>query len=441
MFFERLKVVNSYIELTLNNIKTPMKKFSLIFTLAITLLGVTNLKAQSMDNSTKVGKQISAFPVGEPLPEQFSPYFIGQAYLAPLAGELGTPVSNVTFEPRCRNNWHSHTGGQMLIVLAGYGWYQERGKEAQQLKAGDIVEIPRNVEHWQGATANSWFSHLAVATNNKENTNIWLEPVDDEWYNKLEAPSTANLTPTAIQNHEKWFPNHKSQIKVTDPELIEVFDNFAFDDVFSDSNLDNKTKTLITMASNIAVGATSEYRVITRAALNVGATPTEVKEALYQAVPYVGIARVLDFIHITNEELTARGIALPLPNQATSTRQTRMERGAEVLKDIFGDNQVENMYKNTLPSQRHIQDYLVGNCFGDHVSRSGLDLKTRELLTFSMLISLGGCESQVKGHIRGNVGVGNDKATLLSTLIHLVPYICYPRSLNSVGCLHEVLPE
>ena len=413
-----------------------------MLTLTIVFVGVTNLNAQSMNSNKKEGKQISAFPVGNPLPEQFSPYFIGQAYLAPLASELGTPVINVTFEPGCRNNWHSHTGGQMHIVVGGNGWYQERGKEAQLLKAGDVVEIPRNVEHWHGATAESWFSHLAVTTNIHENNqNTWLEPVDDAWYDKLETPSTVNLTADAIRNHEEWWPDYKSKVKLTDPELIEVFDNFAFDDVFKDSNLDTKTKTLITMASNIAVGATSEYRMMIRAALNVGATPVEVKEVLYQAVPYVGIARVLDFIHVTNEELTARGVELPLPNQSTSNRETRMERGAEVLKEIFGDKMVENMYKNALPSQRHIQDYLVGNCFGDHVSRGGLDLKTRELLTFSILISLGGCESQVKGHINGNAGVGNDKTILLAAVTHLLPYIGYPRSLNALNCLNEVLPE
>ena len=419
-----------------------MRKIVLWSALVVALFSVTNLNAQSMDSSKKQGKQISAFPVGDPLPEQFSPYFIGQAYLAPLASELGTPVSNVTFEPGCRNNWHSHTGGQMLIVLAGNGWYQERGKEAQLLKAGDIVEIPRNVEHWHGATADSWFSHLAVATNAHENNqNTWLDPVDDAWYAKLEATAVVNLTPDAKRNHEAWWPDYKSTVKPTNPVLIEVFDNFAFDDVFNDSPLDAKTKTLITMASNIAVGAASEYRMMVRAALNVGATPVEVKEMLYQAVPYVGIARVLDFIHITNDELKARGVELPLPSQATSNRETRMARGAEVLKEIFGENQVDNMYKNALPSQRHIQDYLVGNCFGDHVSRSGLDLKIRELLTFSMLISLGGCESQVKGHINGNVGVGNDKATLLAAVTHLVPYIGYPRSLNALSCLNEVLAE
>ena len=89
------------------------------------------------------------------------------------------------------------------IVVGGNGWYQERGKEAQLLKTGDIVEIPRNVEHWHGATAESWFSHLAVTTNSHEiNQNTWLEPVVDAWYNKLEKPACVNLNADAIRNHE-----------------------------------------------------------------------------------------------------------------------------------------------------------------------------------------------------------------------------------------------
>ena len=180
-----------------------MKKIIFIIIPAIVFARITNINAQNMNSNKKEGKQISAFPVGNPLPEQFSPYFIGQAYLAPLASELGTPVINVTFEPGCRNNWHSHTGGQMHIVVGGNGWYQERGKEAQLLKTGDIVEIPRNVEHWHGATAESWFSHLAVTTNSHEiNQNTWLEPVVDAWYNKLEKPACVNLNADAIRNHE-----------------------------------------------------------------------------------------------------------------------------------------------------------------------------------------------------------------------------------------------
>ena len=127
----------------------------------------------------------SAFPMGNPLPEKFSKYFIGQAYLQTLT-EKGGPISNVTFEPGCRNNWHiHHKGGQILLVTGGKGWYQAWGEEPQELHPGDVVNIPPEVKHWHGATADSWFSHLAVEVPAEGASNEWLEAVTDEEYGKL----------------------------------------------------------------------------------------------------------------------------------------------------------------------------------------------------------------------------------------------------------------
>ena len=249
-----------------------------------------------------------------------------------------------------------------------------------------------------------------------------------------------SITETANKNHEELFPDYKSTVKVTDPELIEVFDNFAFDEVLTYGNLDTRTRLMMILASTIASQALSEYKMMTNAALNVGVTPVEIKEILYQSVPYVGIAKVLDFIHATNDILVSRGIKLPLEGQSTTTPETRFEKGLEIQKSIFGDT-IDKMYKASPANQIHIQEYLSANCFGDYITRNGLDIKTRELLTFSILLSLGGCEPQLKGHIQGNLNVGNDKETLLGTVTQLLPYIGYPRSLNAIRCLNEVIPE
>jgi 4-carboxymuconolactone decarboxylase len=99
------------------------------------------------------------------------------------------------------------------------------------------------------------------------------------------------------------------------------------------------------------------------------------------------------------------------------------------------------MYQDSPKDQLHIQRYLSANCFGDYYTRRGLDLKTRELLTFAMLVSLGGAEHQVKGHVQGNANMGNDKRTLLSVVTQLLPYIGYPRTLNAIRCINEVIPE
>lgn len=130
------------------------------------------------------------FGIGEPN-TGFAQYFIGNSYLKPLnkPGESAVFLANVTFEPRCRNNWHIHHatngGGQILICVEGEGWYQEEGKPAQSLKLGDVVTIPENVKHWHGAKKDSWFSHIAVEIPGENTKTEWCEKVTDEDYNKL----------------------------------------------------------------------------------------------------------------------------------------------------------------------------------------------------------------------------------------------------------------
>lgn len=133
-------------------------------------------------------EQEMIFPIGAPN-DAYARYFIGQSYIAPVSSEQ-LNIANVTFEPGCRNNWHIHHatkgGGQLLICVGGEGWYQEWGKPARKLHPGDVVNIPANVKHWHGATAGSWFAHLAISPDGEDISNEWLEPVDDEAYAKLE---------------------------------------------------------------------------------------------------------------------------------------------------------------------------------------------------------------------------------------------------------------
>lgn len=248
------------------------------------------------------------------------------------------------------------------------------------------------------------------------------------------------MTPSirAQQNHDALFPGHVSRLSVTDPELIEVFDNFAFDEVLASSELDTQTRLMVQLAAMIAAGALQEYRVMLGAALSVGVTPVEIKEIVYQAVPYVGMARVFDFLHATNEVLTERGISLPLPGQSTTTPETRAAKGLEVQKRIVGEERVEQLYASAPADEQHIQHLLSANCFGDYLTRSGIDIPTRELLTLSMLVALGGCDQQVKGHVAANLHVGNDRAKLIAVLTRLLPFIGYPRTLNGLRAIDEV---
>ena len=135
----------------------------------------------------KEDPKLSDFPVGKPN-DAYAKYFIGQSWLAPLTTEQ-VPTYNVTFEPRCRNNWHIHHaqkgGGQMLICVYGRGWVQLEGEPAHELKGGEVFNIPPNVKHWHGAAKDSWFQHLSLEVPGEGTSNEWLEPVTDEVYDKL----------------------------------------------------------------------------------------------------------------------------------------------------------------------------------------------------------------------------------------------------------------
>ena len=472
-----------------------MKQLIFIIAAALLAAGTCNrINARNMEKP----KKISAFPVGDKLPETFSKYFVGQAYLARLTrnGALNCPISNVTFEPGCRNNWHSHTGGQILVAVGGRGYYQAEGEPARELLPGDVVEIAPDAVHWHGAAPDSWFSHLAIEPNPQTNRNTWLGPVDDAHYSAVTAGAAAiastaessaaavsaamsmssaapipaamsmssaapipaamsmsataplssaksaasRLRAAAVETRAQLFSGCESELAATDPELIEIFDNFAFAEVLGYGDLDVKTRMMCILASCIAGAAQTEFRTMLEGALNVGVTPVEAKEVVYQAVPYVGMARTVDFVHIVNGVLTARGVALPLEGQSATSPETRFEKGLAVQKAIFGER-IDAMRAAAPENQQHIQDYLSANCFGDYVSRGGLDAKVRELLTFSMLLTLGGCEPQLRGHIQGNLNVGNDKRTLLAVVTQLLPYAGYPRTLNAIVCLNEAIPE
>jgi 4-carboxymuconolactone decarboxylase len=241
-----------------------------------------------------------------------------------------------------------------------------------------------------------------------------------------------SVSEAAQRNHDELLPGRVSTLKVTDPELIEYFDNLAFDEVFRYGSLDTKTRLTVQLASIIACQALSEYRVMLGAALTVGVTPVEVKEIVYQAVPYVGMAKVLDFLHATNDILADRGVHLPLEGQSTTTPATRKDKGLEVQNEIVGADVVDRLYASASADELHFQYLLSANCFGDHYTRTGIDLQTRELLTFAMLVSLGGCEPQAKGHVAANLNVGNDRSVLLAVVTQLVPFIGYPRALNAL---------
>jgi 4-carboxymuconolactone decarboxylase len=165
------------------------------------------------------------------------------------------------------------------------------------------------------------------------------------------------VSETARKNHDLLFPGHVSALAGDDPDLIEVFDNFPFDEVLRHSRLDLRTRLMVQLAALIGCQALSEYRVMLGAALANGVTPGEVKEIVYQAVPYAGMGNVVDFLNATNDILTQRGV--PLPGQATATTpESRAERGREMQERIVGADLVQRMYASAAGDELHFQQFL-----------------------------------------------------------------------------------
>lgn len=240
--------------------------------------------------------------------------------------------------------------------------------------------------------------------------------------------------------HEQMFPGYTSDFLRTDPEFIERFDNFAFDEVVNQGDLDGKTRFLAILAALLGCQGIEEFRAMAPAALNFGVTPVELKETVYQAVAYLGIGRVLPFLKAANEILEARGVALPLESQAQTTTENRREAGTQAQVDIFGEG-MRDFWRSGPEESRHINYWLAANCFGDYYTRTGLDYRQREMITFCFLAAQGGCEPQLTSHAAANLRIGNDKAFLIQIISQCLPYIGYPRSLNAQRCVNEAAKQ
>ena len=242
--------------------------------------------------------------------------------------------------------------------------------------------------------------------------------------------------------HEKMFPGYVSKFLETDPEFIERFDNFAFDEVINEpgQELDDRTRFIAILATLLGCQGIDEFRAMLPAALNFSVTPVEVKEITYQAVAYLGIGRVFPFLKAVNEILEARGVKLPLEGQATTTVENRRENGTQAQVDIFGEG-MRDFWQSGPEESRHINYWLADNCFGDYYTRTGLDYAQREMITFCFLAAQGGCEPQLTSHAAGNMKVGNDKAFLIRVISQCLPYIGYPRSLNALRCVNEAAKQ
>lgn len=266
-------------------------------------------------------------------------------------------MSNVTFEPGCRNSWHSHKAGQMLIATAGVGYYQEKGKPARRLFPGDIVEIAPDVVHWHGAAPDSWFAHVAITCNPQTNAAVWLEPVSDEQYREAVTGSESRY---AEANHV----------------------------------LTAREQAIVAVASYTGKGDLEHLKLALVEALEAGMTINEINEVLIHAYAYCGFPRSLraiqTFVQVVNAR-KANGMNDPIGREASvvNDNRSRYERGRDILAEISGTpaSAPKAGYAIFAPT---VERFLKEHLFADLFERDLLTYRERELATVSILAGVGG---------------------------------------------------
>ena len=253
-------------------------------------------------------------------------------------------------------------------------------------------------------------------------------------------PSDMNRIERAKKKSQELF-GAQSVTNTSDPELMSILQGLIFGEIFYVGNLDDKTRELITITVLTTNQTLPQLKAHTNAALNIGVPPIQIREAVYQSAPFIGFPKVLNALDTINEVFTSRGIALPLENKGTVEENERFEKGREMQFPLYGDRMKE--YMKDLPAEfaEAIPRILTESGFGDFYTRGGLDIKTRELLIFCALATLGGTERQMASHAVGNLKVGNSKETLLSAMVHSYPYIGFPRVANAISVIKEAKVE
>ena len=438
-----------------------MKKI-LFLLLVATMTNIQGIMAQEkiIQTTEADGKaafqQEMIFPIGEPN-TAYAKYFIGNSYLAPISKEQ-IPFNNVTFEPGCRNNWHIHRatkgGGQMLVCVAGKGWYQEEGKPAVQMLPGDVIHIPANVKHWHGAATDSWFAHLAFEVPGENTSNEWLEPVTDEEYRRLmsivapvvltegslgamaQTKDNMNRIEVCKQNYHTLFGGEALTGQGTDPEMMDILQKFIFGEVFQTGELTLKQREMITCITLATMQTLPQLKAHAGAALNVGVTSEELREVMYLTAPFIGFPKMLNAVATVNEVFKERGISLPLEKQGTVTEETRHKTGKAIQDKQYPRGVSSVMSGMPGDMGKNVEQFLTDYFFGEIYSRGALDLQTRELLGYCVLATLE-AESQLHSHYHGNINAGNSPETLTAAVIQCLPYIGFPAAIMALRIIKQ----
>lgn len=239
----------------------------------------------------------------------------------------------------------------------------------------------------------------------------------------------------AEQNNEKWFEGTYFEDGARDPEFQKIAENFVCGEVLEQNVLSDKQKSLVMLTALITCQMNSSVRAYTLAALRAGAAAEEIKETAYQCAPYIGIERVRCALAEVNQAFHQAGVPERTKEQGTVTEETRFEKGLAVQQEIFGADPINAMRDAAPEELKQIQDYLSAWCFGDFYTRGTLDLRMRELITFTAICCLGGCEPQAKAHAGANIRVGNTREMLIAAVTQCLPLIGFPRTLNAISCI------
>lgn len=236
------------------------------------------------------------------------------------------------------------------------------------------------------------------------------------------------------KNYEKLFNSDWNPNVGSDPEMMAILQKYIFGEVFTVGNLDMKTREMLTVTSLAVQQTLPQLKAHINAALNVGVTPLEVRESLYQCAPFIGFPKILNAIGVMNEVFKERGIKTPLEMAGTTDEKSRYEKGAAIQKPLYGDEiskALEGLPENMGDD---VSRFLTEFCFGDIYTRKGLDVKTRELLIISILVTTGDTET-LQSHIKGALKAGNSKETITAAIIQCLPYVGFPNTIAALKCL------
>lgn len=238
------------------------------------------------------------------------------------------------------------------------------------------------------------------------------------------------VTPQAQEVFEALF-GAPPERHATDPELYELLQNFIFDDIFSTGVLTHRQRELITVSVLTALQAVPQLKAHAEAALCVGCTPLELREAVYLCAPFVGFPKALNAVSALNEVFEANGIALPLPAAGKTARENRQSAGHALQEPLYGTEIADGFAALPGEFSKAVPRFLTELCFGDFETRGALDVKTRELLGLCVLAALGAVP-QTAAHARGAQRAGNSKLELTAALVQALPYIGFPFALNAL---------